>query len=126
MSGIDEILLRVPHGQRMILGWNDPIKLSSWIPEPKEVFSRKDVADRMKDVLDNYSFDSFKSTTTTIIDTMVERIIQDDGYNDSKFMSFYTNYNKDGVIRYKPFKKYVSRPLLSCEYTLLLDVLKTA
>ena len=107
-------------------GWNDPITFYHGLLEPKEVFSEKDVADRMKKVLENYSFDSFKTTATTIIDTMVERIIQDDGYNGSKFMTFYTNYNKDSVLRYKPFKKYVSKPLLSCEYALMLDVLKTA
>ena len=126
MSGIDRILLKERHGFYDSYVWDDYASLSSWVATPKEVMSMEDVESKMKEVLYNYSFDSFKSTTTTIIDTMVERIIQDNGYNDSKFMSFYTNYNKDGVIRYKPFKKYVSRPLLSCEYTLLLDVLKTA
>ena len=34
--------------------------------------------------------------------------------------------SKESIFHYKPFEKWVSQPLLSCEYALMLDVLKTA
>ena len=34
--------------------------------------------------------------------------------------------SKNSIFDYKPFKKWTSKPLLSCEYALMLDVLKTA
>lgn len=37
-----------------------------------------------------------------------------------------TEPSKASIFDYKPFKKWVSKPLLSCEYALMLDVLKTA
>ena len=34
--------------------------------------------------------------------------------------------SKTSIFDYKTFKKWASQPLLSCEYALMLDVLKTA
>ena len=34
--------------------------------------------------------------------------------------------SKESIFHYKPFEKWVSQPSLSCEYALMLDVLKTA
>lgn len=111
MSGIDHLILTKNHGIIWDYGWNDPISLSSWIPAPKEVTPMSKLITDMGMLKPN--------SHSIIWDTISSSV-------NSKCVSFYTGHNKASIFDYKPFKKWVSKPLLSCEYALMLDVLKTA
>lgn len=116
MSGIDRILLKERHGFYNSYGWDDYASLSSLVATPKEVMSMEDVESKMKEVLYNYSFDSFKSAVTIVIDSICASELNVD--NAHNVMPFYNKHNKENIFNKKP--------LLSCEYALMLDVLKTA
>ena len=88
-------------------GWNDPITLCHWLPEPKEITKTRNMLDGLGLLKPN--------SHSIIWDTI-----------SSSVEPFYTGYKKDSIFDYKPFKKWVSKPLLSCEYALMLNVLKTS
>ena len=91
-------------------GWNDPITFHG-LTEPKEIAKTKNLLD---------GIDLLKPSAHSVIWDTISSIV------NSKCVSFYTGSNKTSIFDYKPFEKWTSKPLLSCEYALMLDVLKTA
>ena len=108
---IDHLLLTEKHGIVWHCGLIDSPSLPSWVPAPKEITPMRNLINEM---------DMLKHNSHSVIwDTISSSL-------NSKQVSFYTGHNKTSIFDYKPFEKWTSKPLLSCEYALMLDVLKTA
>ena len=108
---LSKLILSEKHGIVCDYGWMNNPTTTSWVQAPKEITPMRKLITEM---------DMLKPNSHSIIwDTISSSV-------NSKSISFYTGYNKDSIFDYKPFKKWASEPLLSCEYALMLDVLKTA